>query len=467
MKMDRLFNLSAEVSPDELQAFYGALAAGGEPPILELTEPPSSFEALPAVKYDALVQALLSWARHPGLSHLRVSEKLLEPRSDPLKASDIYLIVCLLADTINGNSRKDLSKEFRMRFLEALENRNTMGSIAGSANRSCSIVLPTHGLRFTSSPDLHAHLDGLPAIEENARTLYHNVWPSADLTHALRDPLYYEGEAIISAPDGVSKLLTREQWPKNYPLSKIEGKFRPLVWRGSSFREPASKELRRTLFNADKAVDDLGAAVYELVQNTEWHALGPGRMQQGAGCRLVRFKEDIILKQDLDEIGQFHRGLEVYARALFESPPVTLQGNVSSVTLLSVSVIDSGIGIARSAAASVGELHLYKPSSEIRYLRLALSKTLESTKRKAMSGIGLARVQQVLSNLNGSMMIRSGSVELFRDFRSRPFAPDGLDVKSNYINWVSPYPEDNDGFQKAGTAVTLFVPVEMQMETGV
>ncbi|MBA4247285.1 MAG: hypothetical protein C0444_03200 [Microbacterium sp.] len=142
-------------------------------------------------------------------------------------------------------------------------------------------------------------------------------------------------------------------------------------------------------------------------------------------------------------------------------------GKADGVTVAVVSVIDHGIGLAASAAKALNENSPGSEDEEIGYLMKALNRQFKVSSRP-LGNIGLPLVQQLLTNLDGFMSIRTGRTEISRDFiKTRLELKDIAESGSRpmrFVEWVPPSLNEFSVGDRAGAAVTFMMPVEYSME---
>lgn len=100
------------------------------------------------------------------------------------------------------------------------------------------------------------------------------------------------------------------------------------------------------------------------------------------------------------------------------------------------------------------------PAHELRYFLRALRMTSSGSTREPLRGLGLRRVQTLLSELGGFARIRSGRFSIQRDFLQQPFG--GADERES-LWWggvSAPTPRE----KTAGTALTLLLPIPPRAE---
>ena len=444
--------VTASMTRSEVRHAHHVLAdASGAPVTLHLRGP---FHSSAPSQYAAWMQLILTWGQDTTSRRLTLDDLTFTRFRAADDLSDIELLAVFLAEVV-VHDETDITAGVAPSARAALESRVRFTHHHGDGgDGSTSLLLAAHTFKNRTSPDLHALWEGKPAIEETARTLYHDLWPLPRAGDVLRRPFTEVGEKALPAEN-----------PTHLRRTAPAG-MSPIVTVGE--RAPRARGYAAALATKhrvqDKPIhDEVGEILFELVQNTEWHAKRAGG-RTGANCRAITFREYTIHGDALDDIREFDPAFAAYARHAIERGADGDQSGVNEVTLGSATIVDSGVGLARSAALSVAEEHLLGPSTEVAYLIRALTKNLKRGRRLSLGNIGLARVQQSLTNLGGFMSIRTGTVELRRDFIGKPFEPTSNSLQKPppalILDWM---PDDESDFvigPRLGTAVTVVYPVE-------
>lgn len=413
-------------------------------------------------QYGAWIQLVLMWGQDTTQRVLLLETDTIARISRGQPLSDVEIVAVLLAEEVwNGdvNVTEQVQPPARTEFVK----RNVLTAHTGDGDElTSSLLLASHIFSNLTSPELHAAWEGELAVEETARTLYHDIWPMDTAPQVLRQPLPEFGE--VAVPGNTPTHITRTEL--------IPGDSNGAATHFSSLgaRAPRQRgvalELASQHRSREKPVyDEVGEMLFELVQNTEWHASKWPGGRTGANCRVVSFREYSFDPGQLNAAEIFDPNFVKYVRAAAQSAQRRLKRKVTRVTLGSATVIDSGVGLARSVAMSLDEEHLLTPQTEVSYLIKALSKNLKR-RRVDLGNIGLARVQQSLTNLSGFMSIRTGTVEILRDFVTTPFEPlSGQPRKappSLILDWIPPREEDFIVGPRLGTDVTIVYPVAFE-----
>lgn len=405
-------------------------------------------------QFSAWTQLVLTWGQNFRNTQLHISAETLTRAGNPAALSDIELLAITLAARVYGPDGEEVTDQLDVAARAVLEQRNVLTEHTGDGGEpSWSLHLASHTFSNRTSPELHARWDGKLAIEETARTLYHDVWPSPTSPFALRPAMVEFDE--IAVPEGSPTHVTRE---------REDSGFRSLGSRAPQPRGMAYDLATAVRQQTKPLHDEVGEILFELVQNTEWHATKYPGGRTGANCRLIHFREFSFTREQLREAESFDPHFVNYVRTVANFA-LERQKHINHVRFGAVTIVDSGAGLARSVALSLEEEHLVGPTTEIGYLIRALNKSLK-VRRADMGNIGLTRVQQSLTNLRGYMSIRTGTVEILRDFASRPFEEvsevAGVIPPALFLDWVPDNPEDFYVGPRLGTAVTVAYPVDLE-----
>lgn len=450
--------LEPSVTRAELRDAHELIVAGdGAPLTLTLGD---DLQARTPGQFSAWMQLVLAWGQDVSGRTLEITPAAQQRiiSGDPL--SDLEVFAVLLAETVLVTG-VDITAEVQPPIREVLSKRRVLTSHHGDGVAATrSILLASHVFTNLTSPDLHASWEGELAIEESARTLYHDVWPVSSAPDVLRSPMVDFGEVVLPAgnPTHIARTTTIEgQDPK--PISTLGA------------RAPRARGLAHALATTVRQQpkplhDEVGEMLFELVQNTQWHASKWPGGRTGANCRAIAFREYSYTKAELDAANAFDPNFVAYVKAAADRAQAQTGSRIGRVVMGSVTVIDSGVGLAKSVALSLDEDGPPSADTEIQYLIAALSKNLKR-RRADLGNIGLARVQQSLTNLNGFMSLRTGTVELLRDFVRTPFEPIPNRPKKGtsalIVDWIPPREEDFVVGPRLGTAVTIVYPVDYEV----
>lgn len=442
--------LGPATTRSELRDAHTRLAEGdGESATLVLDD---GLHSTTPGQFSAWMQMVFTWGQDVIGRNLELTAATVERFQTRTSLSDVEVFAAILAESITSGGT-DVTSDVQEAAREVLVQRDALTKHDGDGEGAMSsLLLAAHTFSNQTSPDLHARWEGKLGIEESARTLYHDIWPSG---MPVRKPLLEFGEVTVRA--GEHAYVTRR--------AGADGQFATLAARAPQIRGLAL-ELATTVRQQPKPVrEEVGELLFELVQNTEWHAVEQSGGRTGANCRALSFREYTFDADDLDAARLYDPPFATYARSILDKVREERgHPEVHQVTLGTMTIVDSGVGLARSVAAALGEEDRLTRNTEISYLIRALSKHLRR-RRFELGNIGLARVQLLLTNLSGYMTVHTGSVDILRNFVSKPF--DTIDPSKPHapapalmMEWI---PEDPDEFiagPRLGTAITVAYPVE-------
>lgn len=448
--------LGPTTTRSELRDAHMRLAEGnGGPATLVLED---GLHSKTPAQFSAWVQAVFTWGQDVHGRTLEVTAATVERFAAGEALSDVEVLAAFLAETIISEG-VDVTAVVQPAAREILVERDVLTVHDGDGTGAMSsLLLAAHTFSNRVSPELHARSNGGLGIEESARTLYHDIWPSE---MPVRQPLLEFGEEAMT--EGEHTYVTRRVTPDAHPHSPGQP-FTNLGLRAPQIRGVARHLATRVRVQAKPLHDEVGELLFELIQNTEWHAVHQSGGRTGANCRALSFREYTYDLDTLDPSRLFDPNFASYARSVLEAAHTAGHTELRQVTLGSVTIVDSGVGLARSVATAMGEDDRLNATTEIGYLIKALSKHLKR-RRAELGNIGLARVQLLLTNLNGFMSVRTGSVEILRNFVSKPF--DFIDptrVHSSttplMVEWIPADVNDFVAGPRLGTAVTIVYPVD-------
>jgi hypothetical protein len=456
--------LDVATTRSELRRMHEQLAEGdGAAVTLGLGSP---LHPVTPGQYSAWLQLILTWGQDTIERELEVSADTLVRVEERQPLSDIEVLAIFLAEVVLVNG-EDVTSRVQPQVRQVLVDRDVLTEHHGDGSApTLSLLLAAHTFTNRTSPELHAPWEGEVGVEETARSLYHDIWPLPRSTDGLRSPLVEFSE--VAVPHDAPTHLTRVHVPTDHPAGP-GAPFTPLGGRAPQIRGLARDMATEVRVQPKPLRDEVGEILFELIQNTEWHASRWAGGRTGASCRVVSFREYTYDRIELDAAEAFDPNFARYVLAAMTAAERRQGRQVKRITLGSANVVDSGVGLAKSVALSLDEGHMFNQQTEVNYLRAALSKNLKRGRRFSMGAIGLARVQQSLTNLNGFMAVRTGTVELLRDFVQRPFEPLPERARSAppalLLDWIPPREEDFVVGPRVGTAVTVVYPVDFELST--
>lgn len=416
---------------------------------------PGRLPALDPFRHGQLLHLVISWGRGAARPVLDLTGGpfSVEEFEGLLPSSDIILIACGFAVSVFGVQGSPGWHEHLDLVKAALLHK----AATAWNNDAGSLVLAHHWPELAHSGLTHAASAEGWKINEEARTLYHAVWPDPATPESLRDPFSHLGEHVRPSATGepVIERLNADSTP-----------FATLAQRAFRF-EGLAEELANAHSTSGKpAHDHLGEVLFELFQNTDWHGRQITEGFTGRSFQSFRFSTLAYSVAQPTEIDA-QPVVGAYVRNLIAGLNAEGRGRVSQVVIGVVNLVDSGMGLAKSAAQNLGQSHLLNETTEMNFLKLALEKNIKVS-FKQMGNIGLSRVQLILTNLRGFMLVRTGSVEIHRDFVARPVRPRSAGNHSRdpqFFDWIPGNYEQLDAGPHKGTDVTVAVPIQIIMES--
>lgn len=451
--------LTSSSTRPELRDWHEQMAASDDQRVaLALGE---DLHPLTPGQHSAWMQLVLTWGQNMEGRVLELTPAAAERVRSDQPLSDVEVVALHLAEQVTDGDDY-ITAEMKTHAREALASRKVLSSHLGDGpTATWTILLSAQTFTNRTSPDLHAPWNGDYAVEETARTLYHDLWPTPKMP--VRPPLLEFNE--IAVPEDRPTHVTRRAFPAGHPAEN-SGPFRNLGQRGPRVRGIALALATKVRQQLKPVHDEVGEILFELVQNTQWHATDLAGGRTGANCRSVTFREYSYDPNQIAAATAFDPSFVGYVRDAARLAQREIGRSVTRAVFGTATIIDSGVGLARSVAVSLNEEHLLTEETEISYLIAALAKNLKR-RRVDLGDIGLARVQQSLTNLNGFMSIRTGTVEVLRNFVDRPFEPLSEHARKAppplILDWIPPRPEDFIVGPRLGTSVTVVYPVDFEV----
>jgi hypothetical protein len=211
----------------------------------------------------------------------------------------------------------------------------------------------------------------------------------------------------------------------------------------------------------------LGRILFELVQNTHLHARHEvdGRSLERS-VRLVHVRSIHQTRQKMLIANSEDPNLASYLKSLPSDLPVghpasaeVAKAESDLLRFVVVSVLDSGPGIGAKEAWASGMRSEISASTETQYLLEALRKDSAGMGRP-MRGIGLKRVQELLSEIGGYARMQTGNITLSRNFIGSHYGV----VQDQSQAWnlttlgATRQPMQNP-LRVSGTLITMVIPV--------
>ena len=201
-------------------------------------------------------------------------------------------------------------------------------------------------------------------------------------------------------------------------------------------------------------IGDLTEIIYELFKNTHEHARTniKGAFYfpnvRNVTLRILRKKKTSYLDDD-----ELPESVKEYFRS---NLPLTEQ---SDLIMLEISVLDSGPGLV-SRISNKEDLSEYTLQEELQLTKECLlkHKTSSSTYLAPVKGEGLDKVMQLLDR-KGFLRIRTGRLDLIRNFISNPYVPT-KDLNEIVLNdYLSNSGDLKEHALVAGTLHTFYYPI--------
>ena len=411
---------------------------------------PASFSCNLPFDYATYLQLVLTWGARPGLKVLRVHGTGADAALGQLK-SDHIQVAAVLAQRIVDLARLDVTELALVEVRRRLEKKRAIQPRAAgvSAPQNQSIVEVSRFAELSRSPDLTAPSDqGYGEVSQEARSLYGWVWPGSALDTLL--PNARMGEVLVRGSSGHSHIELK-RWPRDHPYLATPGAkvpYRTLAERLVTIRATARNRTRESSARPHRLEDDFGAILFELAQNAHTHGSVDAQNQSLENqVRVMATSTRRFDRADCQALEVANRPLARWMNRQLDSQ------SVSSSEMAVIDIVDNGIGLAQRAATLLGEYSELDPAQEFDYLQMALSKSTRQRSHR-QSAEGLARVQLLMTNLGGFVSIKSGRIDLLRDFVEHPYDVSKTDL---FLNWVPLTHKDADT-ERRGTVVTIVIP---------
>lgn len=368
------------------------------------------------------LQSVVTWSRFNNGGVVRSSLDFAGPHAAAsLQRNVVLLTAVLMAATVETPAGQDVTADARRAARGALEGAQT---------------IPTRGSGQTVGVDRSViaadHVSGL----EYPSGLYRRAVNRAtrEVTHEIDS---YARE--LYARDYVSE-AARSDWP--------------LGWRALDMGRVSRTTQAETLAVFRGEAYELGQVLFELMQNTHDHA-----RTDEAGYSLRRSVRGIHVhshtqtRRELMDGAAAHRDLAEYFAQLPAGPETSSLADSDRLRVLSVSVFDSGPGLAARILWETGFRHNATRAEELRGMLDALRRS-DLQGKPGLRGMGLTRVQRYLNDAGGYAMVRAGRYRLSRDFRRFRFMEEG----DNQHHWYGNVSNPSPGTRVSGTVFTIVVP---------
>lgn len=269
-------------------------------------------------------------------------------------------------------------------------------------------------------------------------------------------------QALIAAADHTSRSAPRALYTPR--ASPIGGKLRSelamtrLVEQFGELTQVGASSKRDFLKN----VEPIAQIIHELYDNTHRYARheADGLTAVQSSVRLIRAEAIGQPLERLVERTQDQPQLRAYLQhASHESAFHENSADGGMRRFLELSILDTGPGIAARRLLELGAMPDTSEQAELSALADCLQKHV-TTSSNAARGLGLNHVQSTLTHLRGYLRIRTGRVELTRDFISSPYRPREDQSQAWDLTNV------NERFRKSitGSLVTMLIPTNYHRE---
>lgn len=398
--MTETLNLPQIVSAARADEFAAAANSGASTLYV-----PSKVSFKGTVAASLATQAVITWGTKPAAAVLQTNLDVDAPRvSEALERNAPLLTAIHLARTVIDAAGNDITDRARALAEAATASSSDLPQLGTgvSVGTNRTVMAVDHIPDFEKPRGLYPH----PALDEAARPFY----------------------AGYDRMD-VSKLRGRA------PLGHRALGVGPLNPEGFGDKYSATGRA-------------LGMLLFELVQNTDLHARRTARGHTlPKSVRLVQLRGYSQTRTTMSQTSDRNDLSNYYQRV----PSV---GGDDQLRFLTVSVLDSGPGLARTLLARENEFSP-TPDKELEYFLRALRMTSRGRTREPMRGMGLRRVQRFLSALGGYARIRSGRFEVYRDFTRFPYLEGADDERF----WYGGLQRPSESPMLAGTSFTLVIPL--------
>jgi hypothetical protein len=209
----------------------------------------------------------------------------------------------------------------------------------------------------------------------------------------------------------------------------------------------------RISFALNKAqLAQLGLVTSELFHNThDWARTDELDVPLKKSLRGLLFETHTVSQLELNRLVEKAPALRSFFSHVLEEQVTTKS------SFLEMSVFDSGIGLAKRWLGSQWKKNL-SPSAELNACKDCLRKG-KSTSSQTTRGFGLFDVFKTLSELGAFLRIRSGRLNLYRDFRHLPYSISDED-NPTLNDWSTASEQITAGTGVEGTLYTFLVPLQ-------
>ena len=216
----------------------------------------------------------------------------------------------------------------------------------------------------------------------------------------------------------------------------------------------------------DSIKNTLNGILFELFENThKWATTTRTGSFIRPSVRGVFAKFYKFDKNRVEKYAKESKGLSAYFTSLLKILRSDINKEFKYVSFIEISVFDSGSGLVEIFSdTSLDDLSIEK---EYQFLIDCLKKNKTSHRpisENLVHGSGLHRIMKLLDSQKGFLRIRSGRLNLYRNFFSVPFYPlrsEGRDDLANYtlLDWQNNSSKSHDWSKSSGTLLTMIIPV--------
>lgn len=207
--------------------------------------------------------------------------------------------------------------------------------------------------------------------------------------------------------------------------------------------------------NINESIDDLEVIIWELIKNTQEHAIKDylNEIELSPNVRAVYFKIHRSSKNNFLKDAKDIKGLKNYFDSIL---------NQGENFLLEISIFDSGPGMVKRFLGNEWSQTI-SANDEVNVIKKCLCKGTTSAEgfRGVNKGYGLNNVLITLSKRQGFLQIRTGRVSLYRDLLKSPHFEhaDFNRIELQDTNTNSPSEFSVLG-SATGTLITMFYPLK-------
>lgn len=344
-----------------------------------------------------------------------------------------------------------------LQVIATWAQRNPNGRLQTYVNRSdvkgglTKLLESDHGLFAVLMAPTVLDVNGNEIVLEARHMAIRRLDHIADFPSAR-----HGSQALIAAADHTSRSTPSALYTS--PISPIGGKLRSesamsdLVKQFGSLPQVGRSSKRGLLNN----IEPIAQIIHELFDNTHRYARheADGLTAIQPSVRLIRAE---AIGQSLELVSQ--RAIDQPALRTFlkhashESIFDEQSAGGGMRRFLELSVLDTGPGIASRRLLELGADTDVSEQTELSALIDCLRKHV-STSSNAARGLGLDHVQTTLTNLRGYVRIRTGRIELTRDFISSPYVP----AEDQKYAWNVATLQERLRSRVCGSLVTMLIP---------